>query len=182
MKEPNLELIKLTPDSKDLYCFEQINQEAFPDSERMPLDNMFAFASDSSTDILGIYENSNPSGFAMVVTNEQSAYIFYFAMAQQVRGKGYGSIAMKQLIERYPDLQITLDFEELDEKAANAEQRIRRKRFYLNNGFHETGRMTMLRHQNFEVVCTKGELNQEALKDLIEVIHARCPEFPNVLL
>lgn len=52
----NLELIKLNPNSKDRKFFEQVNDEAFPLSERMSFDEIFAFASDTNTDVLGIYD------------------------------------------------------------------------------------------------------------------------------
>ena len=40
----------------------------------------------------------------------------------------------------------------LNENPENNPQRIRRKNFYLWNGFHETGNYTMLRDERFEVV------------------------------
>lgn len=50
----NLELIRLKPDCQDRKYFEQLNDEAFPVSERMSMDEIFSFASDTDTDALGI--------------------------------------------------------------------------------------------------------------------------------
>lgn len=178
----DLELIRLTPDCKDRNYFEQINEEAFPISERMTMDDFFLLASETDADVLGIYDAGRPIGFAIVVKNEECGYVNYFAIDQNFRSKGYGGASLKKIFEAYSQIQIILDFEELDADAANIDQRIRRKNFYLRNGFHETGKYTLLRGNLFEVVCNKGALQEDAFKALIEVLHAHCPEFANVLM
>ena len=173
---------RLKPNAEDIGCFEQINDEAFPLSERMRFDEIFEFASDTNTDVLGIYDDKMPIGFVVLLKNEACGYIFFLAIDRHMRSKGYGSAAIRKLLEVYSDLQLILDFEAIDENAENYAQRIRRKDFYLKNGFHETGNYTMLRDDRFEVVCSGGELRKAALKDLLRIIHAHRPEFPNVLI
>ncbi len=177
-----LELIRLQSDSKDRAYFEEVNREAFPPSERLEMDEIFAFAQDTDTDILGIYDEKTPIGFAVLLKNAECAYIYYIAIDKNLRSKGYGGAALGELMEAYSDLQLSLDFEELKEEAENIEQRIRRKNFYLRNGFHETGNYTLLCGERFEVVCNKGELQKPAFKELLKILHAHRPEFPDVLL
>lgn len=178
----NLELIKLKPDNKDRKFFERINDEAFPLSERMSFDEIFDFASDTDTDVLGIYDVGNPIGFAVVLKNKECGYVYFLAIDSDMRSKGYGGAAIQKMMAFYPNLQLVLDFEVIDENAENNKQRVRRKNFYLRNGFHETGNYTMLCNERFEVVCSNGEFRKEALKDLIRIIHKHRPEFPDVLL
>lgn len=178
----NLELRKLNTNSKDKGCFEQINNEAFPLSERMSFDEIFAFASVTNTDVLGIYDDEKPVGFTVLLKNRECGYIYFLAIDSRMRSKGYGRAAMQKLLETYSELQLILDFEVIDENAENNVQRIRRKNFYLRNGFHETGNYTMLRDDRFEVVCSGGDLRKAALKDLLHIIHAQRPEFPDVLI
>ncbi len=178
----NLELIRLEPNSKDRKYFEQINEEAFPASERMSFDEIFDFASDTDTAVLGIYDDKKPVGFAVLLKNKECGYLYFLAIDRRTRSKGYGSAAIRKLLEVYPELQLILDFEAIDEKAENNAQRIRRKNFYLRNGFHETGNYTMLREGRFEVVCSGGALRKAAFSDLLCVIHAHRPEFPGVLI
>lgn len=178
----NLELIRLSPDSKDRKYFEQINDEAFPLSERMSFDEIFDFASDTDTDILGIYDDGNPVGFAVLLKNAECGYVYFIAIDSRTRSKGYGGAAMQRMMEVYSELQLVLDFEVIDENAENNGQRVRRKNFYLRNGFHETGNYTMLRDERFEVVCNGGELRKAALKDLLHILHKHRPEFPDVLI
>ncbi len=177
-----IELIKLEPNCKDRQVFEQINKEAFPLSERMSMDEIFSFAANTDTDVLGIYDVDTPVGFTVILKNKKCGYVYYLAIDKRVRSKGYGGAALEKLFETYPWLQIILDFEEIDANAENSAQRLRRKEFYLRNGFHETGCFTMLNGARFEVVCSGGELRKDAFKDLLNVIHAHRPEFPNVLI
>ena len=178
----NLELRKLNTNSEDRDLFEQINKEAFPASERMSFNEIFAFASDTSTDVLGIYEDKKPIGFAVLLKNKECGYIYFLAVDGHMRSNGYGSAAIRKMSEVYPGLQLVLDFEPIDASAENNAQRIRRKKFYLRNGFHETGNYTMLRDDRFEVVCTGKELRKEALKDLLRIIHEHRPDFPDILI
>lgn len=178
----NIVLIKLSPYNKDRKHFERINDEAFPVSERMSFDEIFDFASDTNTDVLGIYDDGNPIGFAVVLKNEECGYVYFIAIDSHTRSKGYGSAAMRKMMKAYPDLQLVLDFEVIDKNAENNAQRIRRKNFYLKNGFHETGNYTMPRDERFEVVCSGGELRKEALKDLLHILHKHRPEFPEILI
>lgn len=175
-------LKKLSPESRDRIYFEKINYEAFPPLEWMSFDEIFEFASKTNTDVLGIYDGRKPIGFIVLLKNDVCGYIYYFAVDTSSRSKGYGAAAMKKLMETYPDLQLILDFEVLDKDAENYEQRVSRKNFYLNNGFHETGHYTLLSEERFEVVCSDGELRTEGLKDLLRILHEHRPEFPDVLI
>lgn len=178
----SLNLIKLNTNSKDKEYFEQINNEAFPVSERLSFDEIFAFASDTNTDVLGIYDDEIPLGFAIILKNSECGYIYFLAIDNRFRSKGYGSAALQKMTEIYSDLQLVLDFELIDENAENYVQRVQRKNFYLRNGFHETGNYTMLGNERFEVVCTNGELCKPALKDLLRILHEHRPEFPDILM
>ena len=90
----NLELIKLTPSSRDRSIFQQINNEAFPPSERMSLDEIFAFASATSTDVLGIYDHEAPVGFAVLLKNTDCGYLYFIAIDSRTRSRGYGGTAL----------------------------------------------------------------------------------------
>lgn len=182
MEETDLKLVRLERNCKDRAYFEAVNQEAFPDIERMSMNEIFTFAANTDGEVLGIYDGETPVGFTLFVKNDTCGYVFFFAIDGKLRSKGYGSAALRKLFERYQRLQIVLDFEELDPKAENYEQRVRRKQFYLRNGFYETGNYTFLRGERFEVVCNREVLNKEKFLELIHVIHANCPEFPALLV
>ena len=58
-----------------------------------------------------------------------------------------------------------------DEQADNAEERRRRKAFYLRNGLKETGLSANVYHTDFEILTPDGELSfQEYVDFLREVL------------
>lgn len=173
---------KLTAESEDLDIFGRINDEAFPPSEHMSTDELLRYASATDTDLLGVYDGERPVGFTVVTKNDRVGYIFFLAIDSSLRSMGYGSAVLKGLLERYSELQMTLDFEVVDERADNYEQRCRRRRFYLRNGFHETGRFTMLRGELFELVCSENVLDVDGISELLREIHANCPDFSEKLM
>ncbi len=178
----NPEIIKIAPDSKDLPVFDRINTDAFPPYERMEISEMLALSESPWGELLGIYEEGKPIGLALIAKNSACGYIYYLAVSKEMRNKGYGSLALGKLRQMYSDIQLTLDFEELNENAENYPLRVSRKAFYLRNGFHETGRYTILNNERFEVVCTGGVLKEEALKDLIHILHKMRPGFLDELI
>lgn len=148
----------------------------------MSFAEIFAFAAVTNTDVIGIYDGQEPIGFCVILRNSECGYIYFLAIDSRLRSKGYGSAAIQELTRAYPNLQLVLDFEVIDESAENNAQRIRRRNFYLRNGFHETGNYTMLRNDRFEVVCTGDELIKPALRDLLRILHEHRPEFPDILI
>lgn len=177
-----MHLKKLTPDCEERELLDAINQESFPPSEYMPMDKIFDFAQKTNSDVLGIFADKQLVGFIVFLKNDDCGYVFFLAIDKNERSKGYGGTALEMLATTYSKLQIILDFEEIDEKAENIAQRIRRKNFYLSNGFCETGRYTFLGDDRFEVVCNNAPLRVDSFKELISVIHSHCPNFPNKLL
>lgn len=178
----DLKLISLKCDCAEFNALEAINAEAFPPSEYIPMNDIFTFAENTNSEVLGIFDENCLVGFMLLVKNDVCGYVFFFAIGKSFRSKGYGSAALKALFQKYSHLQIVLDFEQIDENADNNAWRIRRRQFYLRNGFCQTNRYTLLRGERFEVVCTKGELLIDDFKKIIAVIHSHCPDFPNILI
>lgn len=178
-----MNLIPIQPDSKDLPTFESINTEAFPPFERVSFNTLFRLAGEMDTDILGVYEEAEPVGFIIIVKSDSCAYVFFLAIDKAVRSKGYGGRVLREVIQRYTDRQIILDFEELDPKAENYPQRVKRKAFYLRNGFHETGHYTFFPDgQRCEVVCSKGSLDIDSFRNFVHEFHKHWENFPDKLV
>lgn len=182
MKKNDIDIKILQEDFPHRKRFEHINNEAFPDYERLSTQEIFAFKKDTDTDVLGIYHGDNLEGFMMILKNDRCGYVYFLAIAKEMRSKGYGGAALQKLKEMYPDIQIILDFEEVVETADNYDQRVRRKEFYLNNGFYETGTYTLLYKERFEVVCSKEKMDKGAFKELIHILHEKCPSFMDILV
>ena len=172
-----MKLIPLTPDSPDVMLAQQLNEEAFPDNERVDLDDFFRSNTDGQLEILGIYTEEAFSGFFVMRLFQNIAYMAFFAVIKEKRSLGIGSQALKDLKEYYPGKQIVVDFESVREEAANKGQRQRRRNFYLRNGFYKTGWFQFYSDTEFEIVCSVPMFDKETFEALIADIHARVPEF-----
>ena len=58
----------------------------------------------------------------------------------------------------YKNHKYIFEIETLDEKAENAEERKKRKAFYLRNGLQETGLFVNVYDTDFEILTPDGEL------------------------
>lgn len=171
------ELIKLSADSADIPKLVDLNNDAFPENERVPVEEMFEFSDLSGTDILGIYTENEFSGFIIVRKAVRCAYIAYFAVCAEKRSHGIGSSVLRLLPDYYPDCQIVVDFEALDDTSENNPQRIRRRNFYYRNGFYETGYYQFYMETEFEIACTNEIFDKSAFENMIAEIHRIVPEF-----
>ncbi len=165
--------------SPEIEIIRQINEEAFPPDERMPVEEMFTF--NIASTLFGFFDEDRIVGFSLVLLNGKTAFVVLLAIDKDLRGKGYGSQALKAMMQECPDKQFVLDFEEVTESAENYEQRLSRKNFYLRNGFYETGRFTVLCGDQYEVVCSGGDLEEIELYPIMSAIHEHTPEFDSRL-
>ena len=168
---------KLDKNSVDIPKLENLNNQSFPDNERIEIDDMFSFSEKSGREVLGIYTNDKFSGFIITIKYGKCVYICYFAVCPEKRSQGIGGQALKMLKEYYPDCQIVVDFEAPDENADNNQQRIRRRNFYYRNGFFETGYYQFYMNTEFEIACSDTDFNKTSFEKLISEIHKIAPDF-----
>ena len=76
----------------------------------------------------------------------------YLAVCPQARGTGAGTAILEKIRTYYADKKILLLIEELNPAATNIEQRVKRKRFYLRNGYIDTGIRTSSIGGNMEIL------------------------------
>lgn len=90
-------------------------------------------------DFTAYYDEDLFVGFTIVYPRKSFNWFWYFAVREDLRGKGYGQQILTMLIEKYKDCSNILDMESPDQLCPNMEQRKRRSGFYLRNGFRNTG-------------------------------------------
>ena len=88
----------------------------------------------------------------------KSTIMDYYAIAPEKRNGGYGSKGLEVLLERFKNYKYIFEIETQNEKAENAEERKRRKAFYLRNGLKETGLFVNVYDTDFELLTPDGEL------------------------
>ena len=102
-------------------------------------------------------------GFAMMLLCKNIAYIYYFAIDKKMRGKKYGEEALTLIKKRYANSDILLGVEKPDKTAKNQEERLRRKKFYYNNGFIDTEVEVEKNGFILQMMSIDGDVNLKSL-------------------
>lgn len=131
---------------------------AFPPQERPPFFILKNRAKKGLGDMLAVMDGDEFVGFAYVVSGEEAVYLFFLAVDNTMRGRGYGSRVLKLLEERYQTKTLFLAREQLDEGAENYSQRVQRRQFYLKNGFSDVPFKIKEAGVIYDVMSTGGSL------------------------
>ena len=141
------------PQLKRLY------QEAFPAAERLPLGFLRRLAREHGAFLLFL-DGEQFCGFAHYIRWQDICYILFLAIEPKLRGKGLGTELLAILRETEPKARLLLEIEHLDPQAANFQERRRRKQFYLNNGYAETGIFFQIRGVEYELLINGGKITE----------------------
>lgn len=134
-----LKLVETTNESNDWDRIRELYLRAFPAVERLPFWLLRRKTKRPIAEFCSLYDDDEWVGFIYTLKNDRLAYVFFLAIDDGKRSRGYGSGLIKLLTRRYEGLTIGLSAERIDEGAANNEQRIRRQKFYQRNGFLHSG-------------------------------------------
>lgn len=148
--------------SADYKRIKKLYKKAFPSEQRLPLWFLSLRALKSRVEFLAIYDQNEFIGFFYLVNHQEITFVLYLAVAAEHRGKGYGSKVLYELSELKKGQKIILDIESPYEDAANYEQRIKRKKFYLKNNYNFIGLIMEEDKEKYEVLSLEGKKVEEA--------------------
>lgn len=159
-----LRTVKVTGRSAAYDSIRALYMRSFPANER---GSLMKLVSDSSgySEVIAFYEDETFCGFVCLLTCRGITHIIYFAVDESLRGKGYGSEILAHIRKTKPQNRIIADIEAENDTAANNEQRCRRKRFYIKNGFKVSGVAYGWRRESYEIMICGGELSANEFKD-----------------
>lgn len=160
--------VRVDRDFADGKQVDDIMKRQFPPHEYMPLRQLLQFQDLGLVEVWALYADGELIGSASLLVAEDVAYLFYFALDDAYQGKGYGSAVLGMLRERYAGRAIWVDFELVDKTAENYAQRVRRRKFYLRNGFAETGWGTAYLGMQLEVFCMNGSFSIDRFREILE--------------
>lgn len=160
--------IRMEPVDRKNKRVKEIYMEAFPKKERMSYWMMLLMAKMEHTDFLAAYDGDKVCGLVYMAVVDKITFIMFLAVDSRVRSKGCGSQILSCVQERYPDNAIIVSIERCDEDAENREQRLRRKRFYLDNGYQETGYLAELSKVKQEILIKNGVFDQAAFSSFFK--------------
>lgn len=167
-----MELRRIDSDFADKERLYAINDEAFPEWERIPSGQMLAVMEQYDCTAWAIYHDNTMVGFASVMHSEDYSigYIWFLAIAADCRGCGYGSATLRLLKEEYSGSQLVLDMEQLTPEANNYNQRISRLRFYERNGFSRAFMGMSYFGMDFELMSCPTPLRLNDFKSMLSKI------------
>lgn len=151
----------------------ELAKEAFPPEEYLEPIKLVEMAKAENFDFLALKDGNTFIGFMVVLTYENLAYLFFLAIDSSCRSMGYGSRAIETLKEAYPKRKHVVDFEMLDHTAKNRSQREKRRRFYLMNGYKETGFFLSYLGVDYEVFCMDDDFDPEVFKAMMNTISVK---------
>ncbi|MFR2534356.1 MAG: GNAT family N-acetyltransferase [Clostridia bacterium] len=156
----SLEVKKVKFSNKNV---KKIYVDSFPKEERMPFLMMLLLTKITQTDFLAFYDQKVLCGFVYAATIENIAFIMFLAVDQCIRSKGYGSKILEEMQKIYSNNKIIISIERCDVEARNLNDRIRRKNFYLKNGYIDTGYLIELSKIEQEVLIKNGTFDKDEL-------------------
>lgn len=177
MSRTEIQLRKILQDSPDKSKLDKINVEAFPVNERCSIDDLFNSGCDGNLDFIGIYANNELVGFFAVRKFGNIRYMAYFAVSAHKRSMGIGSKAIQLLKNFYTNCQIVVEFEAPDENCQNNSIRIRRRDFYLRNGFFPTGWFSFYDDTEFEIACSEKVFDKAEFDKFTDYLSSIVPDF-----
>ncbi|WP_169718365.1 GNAT family N-acetyltransferase [Paenibacillus massiliensis] len=148
---------------KGMDRLQELYEGAFPEEERVPMWILLWRAKKNHIHFKAFYDEHTFVGFTYLIVFKDITFVFYLAIDNQIRSKGYGSQVLTKIKEMYPNNRIILNIEAVEEEASNHEQRTQRKSFYLRNGYQNSKLTISQFNQSYEVMVhgqdiTKGEL------------------------
>lgn len=147
---------------------------AFPAEERAPFCLVTHRARRGKAELLCAYDDAVFVGFVYMVCNETLAYIFYLAVADDKRGKGYGGQILDAIKKRYAGKRIFLAREQMDPSAPNYAQRVSRRNFYLRSGFEDLPLYIKEASVVYDVMGIGGCISPQEYEELITPWAGKC--------
>ena len=145
----------------------KIYRKSFPRVERAPFHILKRRAQKGFADFQCIYDEDKIVGFFYLLRLRDMAYLFYLAVDESERGKGYGRYAIQMIRELYSDCRIFLALEQLDEAAENYQQRVKRHMFYESCGLTDLSFHIIEGPVEFAAMGNNCKIKAEEYRELI---------------
>ncbi len=158
--------IRLEKSATFLNDIKNLYKTAFPENERCDFDYLLNERY-SDYEMFAITKENDFVGFIFVAFYKDIVYVNYFAIREEFRNCGFGSMALGLLKEKFKDFNILLSIEKPISQAQK-----RRLKFYQKNNFFVTGFELKNRNTPFQVLCY-GKFEKQVLLQFFDTY------FPN---
>lgn len=159
----------------------QLYETAFPAEEQIPYDDLIHLLDAMDIDYTAYCDGEMLVGFTMVLRLPKYNWGWYFAVRDELRGKGYGQEILSAVLEKYRnELPFVIDIESpYQPDAPNPEQRRRRHAFYVRNGLKDTPTSRTWENLTFTIMTNSDEpFTQQDYDDIVAALRAVWENMP----
>ena len=159
----------------------RLYETAFPEQEQIPYDDLIELLDKMDIDYTAYYDDDMLVGLTMVLRLPRYNWAWYFAVRDDLRGRGYGQGILSMVLEKYRnDHPFIMDIESpYQPDAPNPEQRRRRHAFYVRNGFKDTPTSRTWDGLTFTILTNSDEpFTQQDYDDIIAALRAVWENMP----
>lgn len=163
----NIRLINIKRDRSDLEKIRHLYHSAFPSDERAPFAMLMKGSRKPNVNFFSCRDGEKWIGFLYVANYRDLSYVFYFAVDDAVRGKGYGTAILRAARKKYSGRRLFLAIEEVDDRYGNYAQRVNRLRFYERAGFVRTGQKMQEGKVIYDLMSIGGRVENNEYRRLM---------------
>lgn len=159
----------------------RLYETAFPVEEQIPYDDIIYLLDVMDIDYTAYYEGDLLVGLTMVLRMPKYNWGWYFAVNEELRGRGYGQGVLTAVLNKYhSERPFIMDIESpYQPDAPNLGQRRRRHAFYLRNGMKETHTTRTWDNVTFTILSSSDEpFTQQDYDDILAALRAVWQNMP----
>ena len=152
---------RLTDFSQVEMLYDLRMKKDFPPDELKPLDTIRRLWIKRAYECFGLFDGKGISGYAFYLRSDRNCLLDYFAIAEERRNEGLGSLFIRQLSGLVQEADCIVAEVEDPETALDGETkrlRERRLRFYLRNGFRKTALTSTVFGVDFRILEVPADM------------------------
>ena len=158
----------------------RLYESAFPDAERIPWKELLRLADEMPLDFSVWFDGGRFVGLTIVWPRKEFDWFWYFAVEEELRGRGLGQEILSGLLGKRAGRTLILDMESPEQECENAEQRRRRHGFYLRNGFRDTGVGKSFKGVDYTILIHgPGTFSMRDYDEIIAELRSVCRTMPD---
>ena len=176
-----LTTIDINSRNADNQALRQLYGSAFPVEEQIPYNDLIYLLDKLDIDYTAYLDGEAFVGLTMVLRLNRYNWGWYFAVCEELRGKGYGQEILSALLKKYRDRRpFIIDIESpLQADAPNPEQRQRRHAFYVRNGLKDTPTSRTFDGITYTIMTNSDEpFTQQDYDDIIAALRSVWENMP----
>ena len=176
-----LNIVTINSGNADNEELRRLYETAFPEQEQIPYEDLIELLDKMDIDYTAYYDDDMLVGLTMVLRLPRYNWAWYFAVRDELRGKGYGQGILSMVLEKYRNGHpFIMDIESpYQPDAPNPEQRRRRHAFYVRNGFKDTPTSRTWDGLTFTILTNSDEpFTQQDYDEIVAALRAVWENMP----